>query len=242
MNKYINVNINIQYFILSLFVIATIYNAYYFRSKMTTIVMIFIITGFALMLELPDKINNTDMKNLQNLKEEHFNETIVDRVNPIPECRNHEYHVSTSGLYNVYKKPSKFVFLPQNDFFRDILYDLRFIRRYDEGDYIKLTILIENFLKTYYNIITDNYDRSYLSQVEEVRREILNVMYNFIVDAPMFDNNKKRLDILIKDAIYKVQAFTYKKLKNLSKKYPDYNPKHPRGISSEVNDSYHVIV
>ena len=87
-----------------------------------------------------------------------------------------------------------------------------------KGDYIKLIILIENFLKIYYNLIIDRYDIDYIDILLDTRKEILNVMYNFKVDAPQYNRKQEYIHNKIQDNIIKIQSYTHNKLKNISKK------------------------
>ena len=106
-----------------------------------------------------------------------------------------------------------------------------------------MTILIENFLKIYYNLIIDRYDIDYVDILLDTRKEILNIMYNFKVDAPMFSKKGKKLDNVIHKNILKTQAYTYKKIKNINKKYPTLNLKSPSPIhKDDLYDNYKIIV
>ena len=122
-------------------------------------------------------------------------------------------------------------------------YDLRFIQKYDKGDYLKLIILIENFLKTYYNLIIDRYDIDYIDILLDIRKEILNIMYNFKVDAPQYDKKNRYVHNVIQDNIVKIQSYTYQKIKNINKKYPNIQVKSPNGVTKkDIYDNYKIIV
>lgn len=136
----------------------------------------------------------------------------------------------------------EYKYLRNSEICKSIIYNMRSVVKYDKGDYMKLIALTDKFLRLYYNIIGDKYDKSYIGELADTRREILNIMYNFIVDAPMFSRRGVRLDAVIYNEILNMQAYTYKKMRNINKKYPEYNPDHPRGISPEIADSYNIIV
>jgi hypothetical protein len=157
------------------------------------------------------------------------------------------YYISNTSLINNSSRKSlniysEYKYLRNSEICKSIIYNLRDIEKYDKGDYNKLITLTDKFLRLYYNIIGDKYDRSYIGELADTRREILNIMYNFIVDAPMFSRRGARLDAVIHNEILNMQAYTYKKMRNINKKYPEYNPDHPRGISPDIADSYNIIV
>jgi hypothetical protein len=154
-----------------------------------------------------------------------------------------DFILDSNDIYPIYKRPKKFLFIKKDDYLKKIIYDLRFIKKYDRGDYIKLIILIENFLKIYYNLIIDRYDIDYVDVLLDVRKEILNVMYNFKVDAPQYNRKQEYIHNKIQDCIVKVQSYSHQKLKNINKKFPKIHIKNPRGISKkDISDNYKIIV
>ena len=68
-------------------------------------------------------------------------------------------------------------------------------------------------------------------------------MYNFKVDSPMYDNKGRYLHKIIDKNLIKLQSYTYKKMKNLNKKFPKYNPKNPKPIhKDDMKDYYQIFV
>ena len=60
--------------------------------------------------------------------------------------------INNPNLYKVYKKPTDFYFLKNNKFLEEVIYDLRFIEKYDNADFFRMMILMDAFLKTYFSI------------------------------------------------------------------------------------------
>ena len=118
------------------------------------------------------------------------------------------------------------------------------MKKFNKEGYFKLVVLSDNFLNYYYNIISDNLDESNIPILIDTRNELLNLIYNFMVDAPMFSKNKnKRLDVEINNLLIKFQSYTYKKLKNVNKKYPHISVKNPRSTTqNDLNDIYNIII
>lgn len=202
--------------------------------------MFFIILYLFNLYDIKNKFKNKDFKTEKELKEEHINNLINKDIS------NHnkkKFYLDNPNLYNIFKKPSDFYFLKNNKFLEEVIYDLRFIEKYDNGDFLRMIILMDSFLKTYYYIINDRYNYTYIDIVVDIRLELLNTMNNFMIDAPMFSKNKKtRLDKHIHTNLLKVQSYTFKKLKNISKKYPQFSCKNPKGFNENINDNYNIII
>lgn len=231
---------NSQYSLILFIIIAFAYNIVVYRSNLVIIIMFIIILYFMYLYDFQNRFTNKDFKNIDEIITDHSEEFINKELELIQED---EYYIDSNDIYPIYKKPKKFLFLKKDKYLEKILYDLRFIQKYDKGDYLKLIILIENFLKTYYNLIIDRYDIDYIDILLDIRKEILNIMYNFKVDAPQYDKKKRYVHNLIQDNIVKMQSYTYQKIKNINKKYPNVQVKSPNGITKkDIYDNYKIIV
>ena len=56
----------------------------------------------------------------------------------------------------------------------------------------------------------------------DTRKEILNLMYNFKVDAPQYNRKGNYIQGKIHSNIIKIQSYTYQKIKNINKNTPKY--------------------
>ena len=203
----INSYLSSKYSLLVLIILGFIYNVIVHKNNVLLVIMFFIIVYLFNLYNIKEKLENRTFKTDKELKEE----LIIDLVNKdISHHKNDKFFMDNPKLYKIYKKPTDFYFLKNNKFMEEIIYDLRFIEKYDRGDFFKMMILMDAFLKIYYYIIDDRYDYHYIDiLVNHVRLELLNVINNFMVDAPMFSKNKKvRLDKHINDNLLKVQAYT----------------------------------
>lgn len=231
---------NSQYSLILFIIIAFLYNIVVYRSNLVIIVMFVIILYFMYLYDFQNRFTNKDFKNIDEIITDHSTNFINKELELIQED---EYYIDSNDIYPIYKKPKKFLFLKKDKYLEKILYDLRFIQKYDKGDYLKLIILIENFLKTYYNLIIDRYDIDYIDILLDIRKEILNIMYNFKVDAPQYDKKNRYIHNVIQDNIIKMQSYTYQKIKNINKKYPNIQVKSPNGITKkDIYDNYKIIV
>lgn len=232
--------INSQYSLILFIIIAFSYNIVVYRSNLVIIVMFVIILYLMYLYDFQNRFTNKDFKNIDEIITDHSQEFINKELELIQED---EYYIDSNDIYSIYKKPKKFLFLKKDKYLEKILYDLRFIQKYDKGDYLKLIILIENFLKTYYNLIIDRYDIDYIDILLDIRKEILNIMYNFKVDAPQYDKKNRYVHNVIQDNIVKIQSYTYQKIKNINKKYPNIQVKSPNGVTKkDIYDNYKIIV
>lgn len=232
---------NSQYSLILLIIIAFLYNIIVYRSNLNVFIMLIIFLYFLNLYDFQDRIGNKDFNNKDDVILE-YTENFIDKELDNIDTVN-DLILDSNDIYPIYKKPKKFLFIKKDDYLKKIIYDLRFIKKYDRGDYIKLIILIENFLKIYYNLIIDRYDIDYVDVLLDVRKEILNVMYNFKVDAPQYNRKQEYIHNKIQDCIVKVQSYSHQKLKNINKKFPKIQIKNPRGISKkDISDNYKIIV
>jgi len=232
---------NSQYSLILFIIIAFLYNIIVYRSNLNVFIMLIIFLYFLNLYDFQDRIGNKDFNNKDDVILE-YTENFIDKELDNIDTVN-DFILDSNDIYPIYKKPKKFLFIKKDDYLKKIIYDLRFIKKYDRGDYIKLIILIENFLKIYYNLIIDRYDIDYVDVLLDVRKEILNVMYNFKVDAPQYNRKQEYIHNKIQDCIVKVQSYSHQKLKNINKKFPKIQIKNPRGISKkDISDNYKIIV
>lgn len=231
---------NSQYSLILLIIIAFSYNVVIYRSNINVLIMFIVFLYFMYLYEFKDRFNNKDFKNVDDIILEH-SENFINKE--LEQIKDQDFIIDSNEIYPIYKKPKKFLFLRKDKYIEKIIYDLRFIEKYDKGDYIKLIILIENFLKIYYNLIIDRYDIDYVDILLDTRKEILNIMYNFKVDAPQYNRKQEYIHNKIQDNIVKIQSYTHKKLKNITKKFPKVQFKNPRGITKkDIYDNYKIIV
>ena len=232
---------NSQYSLILFIIIAFLYNIIVYRSNLHVFIMLIIFLYFLNLYDFQDRIGNKDFNNKDDVileYTENFIDKELDKIDTV-----NDFILDSNDIYPIYKRPKKFLFIKKDDYLKKIIYDLRFIKKYDKGDYIKLIILIENFLKIYYNLIIDRYDIDYVDVLLDVRKEILNVMYNFKVDAPQYNRKQEYIHNKIQDCIVKVQSYSHQKLKNINKKFPKIHIKNPRGISKkDISDNYKIIV
>ena len=242
-----------KYSLLFFILLAFLYNIIVHRNSFIVIIMFVILLYMFNLYDIQSKIENDDFKN-QNEKINNYYSDVVKRnydyneTDELNEEINEDLQrfIDNINIYPVIQKnvkDGKLNFLNNDELCKELIYNLRFVGKYDNGDYMKLILLIENFLKTYYNVIIDRYDKDYVDVVLDLRKEILNILYNFKVDSPILTKKKINLHKKIDNEIYKFQSYSYKKIKNLSKKFPELYLKNPHPIHDEdLYDNYQIIV
>jgi len=237
-----------KYSLILFILLAFLYNIIVYKSLLTTIIMFFILLYFYNLYDIQTKLKNDNFLNKTEIINKHYKNIIEENINNNGiENNNNKYklqkYIDNIDIYPLTQKNEKLLFITHDLICKEIIYQLRFIGKYDNGDYVKLILLIENFLKTYYNIIIDRYDKDYVDVVLDLRKEILNILYNFKVDCPILSKKKINLHNIIDKEIIKFQSYSYKKLKNLNKKYPELNIKNPHGIhENDMYDNFKIIV
>ena len=143
----INSVLSSKYSLIILIIIGFIYNIVVYRNNVILILMFFIILYLFNLYDIKNKLKNKEFKKNNEIREKH----IVDLVNKdISHHKNEKFFLNNPNLYKVYKKPTDFYFLKNNKFLEEVIYDLRFIEKYDNADFFRMMILMDAFLKTYY--------------------------------------------------------------------------------------------
>ena len=232
--------LNNKYSLIVFIILAFAYNIIVYNSKVSIFLMFIVLAYFYNLYDIGGKINSKEYKNVIDRKNEYL-ENLFDKEMLIHNDGN--LYIETES-FNNYKKSKNLDFIKNNNNLKDLIYDFKFMKKFDKEGYFKLVVLSDNFLNYYYNIISDNLDKTNIPILIDTRNELLNVIYNFMVDAPMFSKNKnKRLDVEINNLLIKFQSYTYKKLKNVNKKYPHISVKNPRPTTqNDLNDKYKIIL
>lgn len=232
--------LNNKYSLIVFIILAFAYNIIVYNSKVSIFLMFFVLAYFYNLYDIGGKINSKEYKNEIDRKNEYL-ENLFDKEMLIHNDGN--LYIETES-FNNYKKSKNLDFIKNNNNLKDLIYDFKFMKKFNKEGYFKLVVLSDNFLNYYYNIISDNLDESNIPILIDTRNELLNVIYNFMVDAPMFSKNKnKRLDVEINNLLIKFQSYTYKKLKNVNKKYPHISVKNPRPTNNkDINNKYKILL
>ena len=232
--------LNNKYSLIVFIILAFAYNIIVYNSKVSIFLMFIVLAYFYNLYDIGGKINSKEYKNKIDRKNEYL-ENLFDKEMLIHNDGN--LYIETES-FNNYKKSKNLDFIKNNNNLKDLINYFKFIKKFNKEGYFKLVVLSDNFLNYYYNIISDNLDESNIPILIDTRNELLNVIYNFMVDAPMFSKNKnKRLDVEINNLLIKFQSYTYKKLKNINKKYPHIYVKNPRPTNNkDINDKYKIIL
>lgn len=160
------------------------------------------------------------------------------------------------ALYPTYRKghPFRFVFLPKYTDLLDVFMQLEPVRRFDLPSYNQALVLTERFLKTHYVIMTSvdpELCEHYFSILKDMRSELLNTMHTMILNMPTYFKRpvhleKQPFDVFIRQRIRYVQAFTYKKMRIISRKcnhHYTYNLlyKPPYGVRHYEDNRYSLF-
>jgi hypothetical protein len=128
--------------ILYIFILVAIYNLIYHKNY----TLIFFICIFIYIIYYQEPLINDQIDYNKKMKQL-IDSLMIDR----------EKYIQTNK-YSLYKLPNKFRYIYLNKNIIKELYNMRFIVKFNEDIYVKKLIMIEKFLKTYYNIISGRYE------------------------------------------------------------------------------------
>jgi hypothetical protein len=159
------------------------------------------------------------------------------KINKVNKILNNIKKISTvkdnfliDDVYPINKTPKTFLFIKNNLFIMDIIFELKFLESFNKEQYYRIIILLEYFLKYYYKTITGEYEYDkVIEMLMAIRRNILNSLVEQTYSIPInlnlpdtkYDINDT--DIYINKIVKKLQAYTYRKIKILGNKNKNQN-------------------
>lgn len=166
----INELLNRYYYIIILLAII-----YYILSKNNSSVLITIIIIIIIFYYIDNYIKeNNIVKNTDNNRKI---ESIQKEVKEIVE-------LSTDNFY-IFKNNKNTKYLIKNKEFMDILFNIRFIKKFDKSKYSNMIINMDKLMKIYIYILADRYDiNTYLPIFTDIKNNIIEIFYSLIFVIP----------------------------------------------------------
>ena len=148
---------------------------YYFLNKNRSSVLLSIIIIIIAFYYFNNHIKeNEDKYKTDTIKKE---EKIIGEVKDIVE-------LSTNNFY-INKNDKNIKYLIKNKEFMDILFNIRFIKKFDKTRYSKLIIYMDKLMKIYIYILADRYDiNNYLTIFTDIKNSIIEIFYSLIFVIP----------------------------------------------------------
>ena len=166
----INELLNRYYYIIILLAII-----FYILSKKNSSVLITILIIIVVFYYINNYIKENDIaKNTDNnIKIESIQKELKDIV-----------ELSTDNFY-IFKNNKNIKFLIKNKEFMDILFNIRFIKKFDKTKYSNMIINMDKLMKIYVYILADRYDiNTYLPIFTDIKNNILEIFYSLIFAIP----------------------------------------------------------
>jgi len=148
---------------------------FYIISKYNTSILLSIIIIFSIYIYIDINIKqNISNKNSEDIIKE---ESLVNEIKDIKE-------VDTDNFY-INKSNKKVKFLIKNKEFVNIIYNVRFIKKYDNSRYTKMIIFMNKLMKIYIYILSDRYDlNTYLPIFTDTKDNIIEIFYSLVFVVP----------------------------------------------------------
>ena len=119
--------------------------------------------------------NNISVKN-NEIKEKE--ESLTNDVKDIEQ-------INVDNFYTFYNKNKNVRFLVENKKFIDIIYNIRFIKRFDKTRYNKIIVNMNKMMKIYIYILSDRYEiNTYLPIFYDIKDTILENFYSLVFVIP----------------------------------------------------------
>ena len=149
--------------------------AYYILSKNKASILITIIIILAAFYYINNYIkeNEVRFKADDTKKEDKIRSEVKDIV-----------EVATDNFY-INKNSKNVKYLVKNKEFMEILFNIRFIKKFDKTRYSNMCINMDKMMKIYMYILADRYDtNTYLPIFTDIKNNILEIFYSLIFVVP----------------------------------------------------------
>lgn len=93
--------------------------------------------------------------------------------------------INSNNIYTYTHKNKNIKYMKQNEEFINIIYDIRFIKKFDETRYNNIIVNMNKLMKIYIYILSDRYEiNSYLPIFNDIKDNILELLYSIIFVVP----------------------------------------------------------
>lgn len=148
---------------------------YYILSKNKSAILLTIIIIIIAFFYINNYIKEIDIKSKGDItmKEDKIRDEVKDIV-----------ELDTANFY-INKNNKKAKFLVKNSEFMNILFNIRFIKRFDKTRYSNMIINMDKLMKIYMYMLADRYDiNTYLPIFTDIRNNIIEIFYSLIFVIP----------------------------------------------------------
>jgi len=161
---------NQYYYIVILFAML-----FYILSKRESPILLTIIILFAVFYYYNSyrKDNEAQFKADNSRKEDKIRDEVKDVV-----------ELATDNFY-IHKNNKEIKYLLKNKEFMDILFNIRFIKRFDKTRFSNMIVNMDKLMKIYVYILADRYDvNTYLPIFNDIKNNIYEIFYSLIFVVP----------------------------------------------------------
>lgn len=148
------------------------------------------------------------------------------------------------NVYMIHKVPKTLKYIRMHDVFMTLIYDMRYLEKYDKSNYFYIVYLCEYFLKLHYNIILEKYDiHTFYSIIVDVRKEILNIIHSTVFNVPRYSSivSNINMETFIQQMRFKMQYLTQRYLNIIHAKYTFLKkPDEPIAFDIHSNSLYDI--
>jgi len=148
---------------------------FYIISKYNTSILLSIIIIISIYIYIDSNIKqNISSKNSEDIIKE---ESLVNEIKDVKEVDTENFYINKSN--------KKVKFLIKNKEFVNIIYNIRFIKKYDNSRYTKMIIFMDELMKIYIYILSDRYDlNTYLPIFTDTKDNIIEIFYSLVFVIP----------------------------------------------------------
>lgn len=182
---------NERHFLTIGLILGTMYNYYTYQNNLILVMMIGIISYYYYTFS-----NNTEKQNFVTGQE-----SIAFIINKIKDKYKKTDYIH-SDLYQIFKKPKNFKYLQFNSDFHSNLLELQFVEQFDDAGYLELLVIVETFLKNYYQGLKLNttYDNN-IETMKSLEKKINNYFEEIQITISKSKHYNNKMNIVRKNVL-----------------------------------------
>lgn len=162
----------LNYYYIIILILALVFFLISYRDIRTLVsIIIIIIIGYYL-YSYYEKISQDDYNNIKNK-----NDLLTKKISGRKEL--------LSDNYIIEKFPNTIKYLIKDEKLVEIIFNIEFIKVFDNGKYLDIINYMDKFMKIYIYILTDRYNsKDYFSSLIDIRQSILEMLYSCFIIIP----------------------------------------------------------
>lgn len=139
------ISLSKEYLVFSCVILASVYNSIVFGNKFVSFLLLSSIMYYFYVMKIAEK----EKQNISSRNDE------IDKIIESFKEKNEKLSYINTDIYSIFRKPKRFKYLKLNRVFDEDLINIQFLRDSDDYLYFTFFVILEYFLKHYYDALLE---------------------------------------------------------------------------------------